>query len=401
MFGSNCSKALQMQIKHDYKKVWDEVSTYSATHNFTGYNKHDGLNSPILKSIFGHTKWTRIIAIQGVMRLPFNIRPLLFVKKALNPKGISLFLRSYLNIYSIDSHNVHLDTIHSLIATLVSTRVKTISGYAWGYHYPWQDLGFFAPAGTPNAVVTSFVCNSLLHAYTITNDESLLRMVKESIEFFLNDLTTLKNEDDELCLSYMPLPMKMRVMDVSILIGSVIVKYYKFSGDDTYNKPADRLVNYVVNQQTDCGAWFYTDPPKDSHITHDNYHTGFILDALWDYMHASGNFDAMPKYEKGLTFYAENLFELDGAPRWMSNKQFPHDVHGSAQGVITFSRHDQEFPGLSRRIASWGLDNLYSGDGRFYYQKERFHTKTFTLMRWCNAWMAFALSQQLQYYPEK
>jgi hypothetical protein len=32
------------------------------------------------------------------------------------------------------------------------------------------------------------------------------------------------------------------------------------------------------------------------------------------------------------------------------------------------------------------------GDGRFYYRKGRYYTKRITLMRWCQAWMAYALA---------
>jgi len=31
----------------------------------------------------------------------------------------------------------------------------------------------------------------------------------------------------------------------------------------------------------------------------------------------------------------------------------------------------------------------------FYYQKNKFYTKRFTLMRWCQAWMAYAMSEYL------
>ena len=48
-------------------------------------------------------------------------------------------------------------------------------------------------------------------------------------------------------------------------------------------------MRYVVSKQTDEGAWFYAEPPSASHITHDNYHTGFILDAILNYGLAAGS----------------------------------------------------------------------------------------------------------------
>ena len=35
---------------------------------------------------------------------------------------------------------------------------------------------------------------------------------------------------------------------------------------------------------------------------------------------------------------------------------------------------------------------MQAPDGYFVYQKGRYWTKSYTFMRWCNAWMSYALS---------
>jgi len=385
--------------------VLDDVYAWSRQQDFRGYNKHDGLNSPILRPFLGWGKWPRLVAIQGVMRFPVNLRPLLGVPKTYNPKGLALFVQGLLDRYTAHDRPEYLKEAEELLELLLRLRSPgTWSGSCWGYHYPWRDAGFFAPTNTPNAVVTSFVCQAFLDAYKITGKSRYLETVGEAIKFFQGDLNVLKETQDELCLSYMPLPMTTRVMDVSILIGSIIAQYTQLSGDSSAMNMAQRLVNYVMQQQTDQYAWFYTDPPGDSHIRHDNYHTGFILDALWQYMQASKETDFEKQYWEGLEFYAQHLFNENGSPRWMSDKDYPHDIHGAAQGVITFSRHLDKYPELAFKIAEWALSNLYSKEGRFYYQQTPLMTKKFTLLRWCNAWMSRALAcmvKSAQQYPDK
>jgi hypothetical protein len=383
--------------KKRVENVLDAVLNWSRSQRYRGYNKHDGLNSPLLHLMLGWAKWPRLIAIQGVMRSPLNLRPLLGVKKTYNPKGLSLFTRAYLDRYRATGDKEDLAEAQRLLALLDSLRSSgNWHGDCWGYHYPWQDLGFYAPTNTPNAVVTSFVCLAYLDAYRLTSEQCYLDRVKSAIQFFLNDLTVLKDETDELCLAYMPMSMCMRVMDVSILIGSVIAQYAALSGDNREADTARRLVNYVVQRQTDYGAWYYTDPPEDSPIDHDNYHTGFILDALYDYMQAAEDTAWQEVYEKGLRFYAEKLFNKDGSPRWMSDKDYPHDIHGAAQGIITFSRHSKEYPGMVEKINAWVLQNMYHSQGRFYYQQTPRYIKRFTLLRWCNGWMVRALATWLR-----
>ena len=194
----------------------------------------------------------------------------------------------------------------------------------------------------------------------------------------------------------MPVAMTTKVLDVSILIAATMAEYSNMTKDSKNLEIAHRLTNYVVKQQTEEGAWFYTDPPEHSHIRHDNYHTGFILDSLWRYMNCTEDRRWENNYWLGLDFYANKLFNLDGSPRWMSDKDFPHDIHGAAQGILTFSRHRDNYPVLAENIIDWALEIMYHPEGRFFYQQSRLFRKRFTLLRWCNAWMVRALSRWLR-----
>jgi hypothetical protein len=369
------------------------VLAWSRARDYRGHTKHDALLSPFVWTLAGWSKWSRILAIQAVMRAPVNVRSLLGVPPSWNPKGLGLFLQACLLRHRASGDAQALAAVHDLYRKLMQLRSQgPWSGICWGYQYPWQDLGFFAATGTPNAVVTAHIGEALLDAFVVSGERRYLDTVSESLPFFLHDLTVLKDEPEELCLAYMPLPMRMRVMDVSILIGALLARHAALSNDATHLPVARRLVEYVVRRQTDYGAWYYTDPPKDSPITHDNYHTGFILDALWRYMQATGDARHERAYQHGLRYYHEHLFNADGSPRWMNDKDYPHDIHGAAQGILTFARHEADYPGFAAKVVLWALERMYHPEGRFYYQETRYYRKTFTLMRWCNAWMARALS---------
>jgi len=368
-------------------EILDQTYSWSKKQGFRGFNKHDGLNSRFLNLFLGWGRWPRIFAIQGVMRFPLNLRPLFLTPKTYNPKGISLFVSGLLDRYECEGDDKYLRDAEKLLKLLITIRSPgQWSGICWGYQYPWQDLNFYAPKGLPNAIVTSFVCEAFLRAYQVTHNQEYLDIVNDSAFFLTKDLPSLWDCDDELCLSYIPGKNEMRVMDVSILIGAVLAQLGKTTSNTFYSEMADRLVSYVVKRQTSDGAWFYTDPPEQSPIKHDNYHTGFILDALDRYLIINKDATLKQAYDKGLMFYAENLFNDDGSPRWMSDQDYPHDIHGAAQGILTFSRHADVYPELLTNIINWTINNMYSARGRFYYQKGRFFTKKFTLLRWCNAW---------------
>jgi uncharacterized protein YyaL (SSP411 family) len=134
---------------------------------------------------------------------------------------------------------------------------------------------------------------------------------------------------------------------------------------------------------------------------HDNYHTGGILDALLEYYEETGNTVYSDIYWKGLEYYQRALFEPDGAPRWMNNRSFPHDIHGAAQGIITFAkaaRHQKRYMDIAERIFQWTQNNLYRPEFHDYaYRKGRWMIWNYSLMHWCNGWMARALGELLSF----
>lgn len=384
----------RQRIRH----VLDQTFAWSRQQDYLEHTKHDALNSPLVWAVCGQNRITRILATQMVMRSPFDIRGLVGVPRSENPKGLALFVMALLDAFQWSGEEHYRLEAERLLERLLALRSPgNWSGSCWGYQYPWQDLGFFAPKATPNAVVTAFVCEAFLQAFRVTGERAMLAPVEEASRFFLHDLTVLKDEAEEMCLAYMPLAMNMRVMDVSILVASVLAQLAEIHDSRDLRRAAVRLTNYVVGRQTPEGAWYYTDPPQDSPVKIDNYHTGFILDALDRVMAALVCETWREQHVLGTDFYATHLFNPDGSPRWMSDRDYPHDIHGAAQGILTFSAgRSPRHSAIAPAIIDWALSRMYHPQGRFYYQETRFYRKKFTFLRWCNAWMCRALSSHLR-----
>ncbi len=376
-------------------KVCVDSLGWAAARQYRGYNKHDGLNSPLLSALSLRLRWGRIFWIQAVMRMPFNVRPLLGVRKAVNPKGLALFARALLNLYRATGEPSFRRQGLSLLDRLLGMGVNDFPGMSWGYGYPWQDVGFFAPAWFPNRIVTYFVGRAMIDAFEVTQEERYLHGACQATKFILHAPRVLFETQEEKCVSYVPVDnIEMAVMDVSALCGALCTMTGHHAGRPEWIEEGQRMIRYVVRRQTDYGAWFYTDPPGDSRITHDNYHSGEILDAVLDYIEYSGDDSFRDAHRRGLEFYRRHLFTVQGEPKWMHDRTYPFDIHGYAQGIITFSRVGDD--DLSSRITENILRDMYDADEhRFYYQKRRFYTRRFTLMRWCQAWAVFALSYRL------
>jgi hypothetical protein len=369
--------------------------------DFEGYSKHDALNAPWLEALAGGSRLRRLAAIQLVMRSPIHVRPLLGVRKARNPKGLSLFARAHLARHRLTGSPDDAQVASDLLAWLIDNPSRGFDGLAWGYPYPWQDAGFFAPRDLPNRVVTSFVGQALLDGYDTLGDDRYLKAASDAVRFLLEAPKTLFEDDAHRCVSYVPdESIDWIVMDVSALVGALAARLGALQGDEKLVEESGRLVRYVVSKQTDEGAWFYAEPPSASRITHDNYHTGFILDAILLHAQATGSAEFDQAYDRGIEFYQRRLFEPDGAPRFMSDRRYPFDIHGCAQGIITFSlrqRHRGEGAQMAGRVLDWTLSNMWDPkSGWFYYQKRRAFRTRIRELRWCQGWMSMALASYLE-----
>jgi hypothetical protein len=381
--------------------VLDRVLQVARSDRYEGYSKHDGLNSPFLAALAGGSRLRRLAAIQVVTRSPVDIRPLVGVRQARNPKGLSLFARALLARHRLTGSEDDAREARELLDWLIDHPAPGFEGPCWGYPYPWQDVGFFAPRHFPNRVVTSFVGQALLDGYETAGDDRYLNAATQAVRFLLDAPKTLFEDDLRRCVSYVPDPgINWIVMDVSALAGALAARLGAIVGDDDLIREGGRLVRFVVSKQTGYGAWYYADPPSASHITHDNYHTGFILDAILQYGLSTGSDEFDDAYRRGIDFYERRLFEPDGAARFMNDRRYPVDIHGCAQGVITFSlqqRHLGAGAATATRVLEWTLDHMWDPkSGWFYYQRRRAYRTRIRELRWCQGWMSWALASYLE-----
>lgn len=381
------------------------VLSKARSEDYAGFSKFDALNSPLVNSLAFNNKWLRLIFTQVVNRSPWHIRPLLGVHKSRNAKGIALFVRACLFLWQSTEKNLLKNEAETLLGWLEKNRAHGATHRAWGYNFVWQNTIFLQKANEPNCVVTVFVGEAFLQAYRAIGKESYLHVARDIARFIMEDLPVLHDGKDEKAIGYVLRGNDSVVLNINALAGSFLVKVWEETKEDACLEFARKLIAFTVRRRTSYDAWYYTHPKEKSPITHDNYHTGGILDALLEYFEATGDDKYQNVYWKGLEYYRSRLFEADGAPRWMNDKKYPFDVHGAAQGIITFTkaaRHRLPDFRDAGKTASWALENLYRPRTQdFAYRQGRYFKWNYSLMRWCNAWMTRALAEYYFFYDEQ
>jgi hypothetical protein len=261
-----------------------------------------------------------LLAIQAVTRAPINLRPGLVVPRTPNPNGVGVLARSRVHHLPAERREEDLAEARDLLAWLLENPSAGFPGLGWGYPYPWQDVGFFAPRDFPNRVVTCWIGFAFLKAAQLTGEPLHYEALSDIARFLTGTPNVLCDEPEMKCYSYVPdRSVTWAVMDVPALVGAFLAEAGGLLGRREYVDEARRLINWVADKQTDYGAWYYAHPEATSHITHDNYHTAIILDCLDRYRSSTGDAAFDPAYWKGLRFYRERLFDR-WAPKWMHDR---------------------------------------------------------------------------------
>jgi rhamnogalacturonyl hydrolase YesR len=377
-----------------FKKLKD----YCERENFKGWDPYDGLNSTLFQRmpILPKKRLTRLMWIQLFKKLPFNIRPLLGVKKGYNPKGLALFLSGYSNLSSFRGlRNESIEKINLLANQLISLRTNGYSGNCWGYNFDWESRAFFREKFTPIIVATSYAANALLDAYEVTHNEKYLNEAISSKEFIIQDLKRTYLDNGTFAFSYSPHD-QTSIFNASLLGAQLLSRIYHYTKENDLKELAKKAVDYCVHFQNEDGSWYYS--PLPFHQWSDSFHTGYILEYIYDYAFYTNDNSYATSFNKGMEYYLKSFFDPRGRAKYYNNSTFPVDLHSPSQLIIVLAKTKLigKNAELVDKVLNWTIKNMQSQKGYFYYQKRRFHTIKIPYMRWTQAWMFYALSHYLK-----
>lgn len=381
-------------------KSFNDLKIFCEAENFKGWDPFDGLNSKLFQSLrLNKVKLFRLAWIQLFKHNPINFRSPMLVKKGYNPKGLSLFLTGYCNLYKANPNKEYFNKIVFIADRLVELKTPGFSGACWGYNFDWQSRAFFLPKGTPTVVVTSFVSNALIDAYEAIKSSKYLDIAISSTGFILNDLNRSKTKDGFI-FSYSPFD-QTQVYNASLLGSKLLARIYHYTKDQKLFEAAKKSVTACVNAQGEDGSWIYGDLEIQNWI--DSFHTGYNLECISEYQKYSKDYSFQENINTGLDFYINKLFLKDGTPKYYHDKVYPIDIHCPAQLIVTLYHLNklEKYNQLIEQVLKWTIFNMQNKKGYFYYQKRKYWSIKIPYMRWSQAFMFYALSFYLLWDHKK
>lgn len=393
-----------MKSKINLEQSFLALKKYCEKEEYKGWDPYDGLNSTIFQATF-FKKWdvARLVWIQLFKKNPINLRTIFNVPKQYNAKGIALFLSGYCELYEIANNgneafgtkNEILHKIEELSNLLLKLQNVGYSGSCWGYNFDWQARRLFLfPKNTPTVVATCFCVEALLKSYAITKNETILKTAVSASEFIVNDLNKIQTPHG-LFLSYSPLKGNDTVINASLLGAKSLSLLYPYTQNDEHLALAKKLIQTACDLQESDGSWVYGLLSVQN--WKDSFHTGYNLDAIYNYQKNSGDSTFKTNLEKGFDFYINSFFLENGVPKYYHDKTYPIDIHCPAELLVVLSLFDktEEYKALTQKVLTWTISNMQDKKGFFYYQINKYFSSKISYMRWSNAFMFNAICKYL------
>ncbi len=383
-------------MTEEVKTSFLKLKAYCEAESFKGFDPYDGLNSTLFQTIpfISKNRYARLLWIQTFKRSPLNLRGITGVKKEYNPKALALFLSGYCNLFKLSPEKEYLDKIQFFALKISELTNKKWSGACWGYNFDWQARAFFQPKNTPTVVATTFIGSALLDAYEITKDEQLLSKARSACDFILKDLFRTYDDNGNFAFSYSPLD-KSIVFNASLLGSRLLARVFSFTHEKELIEASKKSVAYCCESQKADGSWSYG--TYSFHQWIDNFHTGYNLECIADYIKFSGDNEFEMELSKGYNYYIHTFFTHDGIPKYYNNSVYPIDIHAPAQLIITMAKldkfHEQQV--LIDKVLEWTIRKMQSEQGFFYYQINKYFSSKIPYMRWAQAWMFYSMSEYL------
>jgi len=369
------------------------LERWGAEREWRGRDPYDALNGSRARLV-GRTPLGRRIVIQLAKRSPVDLSTPLGVPRGENANTIGHVLSAYARMPDALGIDAAARTEWA-IERLEALRSPGYEEPCWGYHFDVETRYFFYSRETPNTIATAFAGHGLLDAAENRGSERAAALAEGVGEFFMRRIAATTDPGGAgAFLGYFP-GDRTPIHNASLLAASVLARLAARDPARTdFAERARDAVAYAVAHQRPDGSWPYSEGPDGMGDWVDNFHTGYVLDALLRCGESLGSGEALAAWERGLTLFAERLVDPDGAPRFTLERRFPIDGQCVAQSIDTFSRASNRHPERladAERVLAFGLGRMRRSDGAFHFQRQRRFVNRAPHVRWVQAPMLSAL----------
>jgi rhamnogalacturonyl hydrolase YesR len=300
----------------------------------------------------------------------------------------------YLALYRRSkSENDRLPAIECL-DWLINNKSPGYAEFAWGNQFNYATRTGKRPRLEPIIVWSALNGQAFVDAFEILGEEKYLNAARRVCRWITH--LPRENTPNGLCLSYVAYK-QVSIHNSNMLGAALLARVGALDRNPEFLGLAEEAMRYSCTRIQTDGSWLYGEHPKYHWI--DNFHTGYNIDCLKQYIDTTGDTEFQGVLERGLSYFQANFFEPDGCPKYLHNAKYPVDIQSSAQAIETLvhvSDIDPNSLALACKVADWTITEMQAADGHFYYRDIGWKKVTTPMIHWGQATMFKALVELQQ-----
>ena len=364
------------------------LEDYGQRSAWAGTDPYDGLNATRFTGLARRSALGRRVITQAVKRSPLDLRPLLGIPPTRNAATVAWAVSAYARGSFLPAE-LQRDRLEEATRMLIAMRLPDQGDPCWSYPFPIQTRVLDYPSTAPNTIATSFAGMALLDAYEVTGEPRLLELARGVARFFLREVPQTPDPPGAR-FGYLigdASPIHNSNTHVCALLARLVTH-----GDERHREAIRAGLTWTLERQRPDGSWPYGERADLEWV--DNFHTGYVLDALRTCADAGVDERAEPAWRRGLEFWRANLFGTDGTPRYYSTETYPIDAQSAAQGIQTLAiaaAHDPSCLEQAWQVFEWMNEHMRRPDGLYYFQRRRHWINRIPHVRWAETCMYLGL----------
>jgi hypothetical protein len=284
----------------------------------------------------------------------------------------------------------HARAVHFL-EILKQTRCTDYERYGWGYPFDWETRHGTMKAQTPLITTVPYVYEAFRQVYKLDGNPEWQAIMGSIADHALLDYHDYETSTDACSCSYNPDPHERGgVINASAYRAFLLTQAGIDFTNENYCETALRNLNFVLQSQNCDGSWYYSVDGERDFVDH--FHTCFVLKALAKIEVLTGNQDCTRAIERGVDYYAKNLFDDNGLPKPFSRRPrmtvYRNELYDYAEFLNLAVLLQGRFPALDEHLFRLiNLGQWQKSDGSFRARKLLIGWDNTPMHRWAQSQM--------------
>jgi hypothetical protein len=368
-----------------------KLENYLEKTEFKGYEFDDLLGSPIVSKLTFQNLFLKRIAVQIGKLSPINFRKLVGVKKLESAKAYGFIAKGFLNLYLSTNDTKYIQKSKILLDWLLENYSNNYKGISWGNSFDFASRGGFFPKDLPTVVWTAHIAEAFDLGYKIIENSKYRQAVIDAGYFVFNCLDRHIDKRGT-CIAYAP--GVLNLVHNSNLLGAItLLRAWKYNKNDSYLHLARESIKWSLYHMNKDGSWYYGVGEKYKWI--DNFHTAYNIACLRKANEIySSNIVDPDIIMNGFSFWMNNFFLDNGAPKYYNHKALPYDIQCASQAIETlldFSDSSPKAKEILEKLLRWTIMNMQKKNGSFRFQINKYYKNNLESFHWGQATMLTAL----------